>query len=71
MGGHTSTGSSTINSIEAGSNGRLYVWNRLNSTYRIETLTVNAPTTTRDINFPNLQCVTGSFTPTGGVTGAQ
>ena len=71
MGGYTSTGSSTINSIEAGSNGRLYVWNRLNSTYRIETLTVSAPTTTRDINFPNLQCVTGSFTPTGGVTGAQ
>lgn len=71
MGGYTSTGSSTISSIESGRNGTLYVWNRLNSTYRIETLTVNAPTTTRDINFPNLQCVTGSFTPTGGVTGAQ
>lgn len=71
MGGYTSTGSSTISSIESGSNGTMYVWNRLNSTYRIETLTVNAPTTTRDINFPDLQCVTGSFTPTGGVTGAQ
>lgn len=68
MGGYTSTGSSTISSIESGRNGTLYVWNRLNSTYRIETLTVNAPTTTRDINFPNLQCVTGSFTPTGGLS---
>lgn len=71
QGGYTSTGSSSIGNIESGLNGTLWVWNRFTNQWQTSSLTVNAPTTTRDINFPNLQCVTGSFTPTGGVTGAQ
>lgn len=65
QGGYTSTGSSSIGNIESGLNGQLWVWNRLTSQWSTSSQTVNAPTTTRDINFPNLQCVTGSAT--GGV----
>ena len=62
QGGYTSTGTSIISTIESGTQGTLYAWNRLKSTYSIvapDPLTVNAPTTTREINFPNLQCTTG------------
>lgn len=69
QGGYTSTGSSSIGNIESGINGSLWVWNRLTGQWSTSSLTVNAPTTTRDINFPNLQCVTGSVT--GSVNGAQ
>ena len=62
QGGYTSTGSSSIGNIESGLNGQLWVWNRLTSQWSTSSLTVNAPTTTRDVNFPNLQCVTGSVT---------
>jgi hypothetical protein len=71
QGGYYATGTSTIGSIESGTNGTLWVWNRFTNQWQTSSVAVNAPTTTRDINFPNLQCVTGSFTPTGGVTGAQ
>lgn len=68
QGGYYETGTSTIGSIESGTNGTLWVWNRFINQWQTSNVAVNAPTTTRDINFPNLQCVTGSFTPTGGLS---
>lgn len=68
-GGYYATGTSTISSIESGTNGTLWVWNRFINQWQTSSVAVNAPTTTRDINFPNLDCATGSVT--GSVTGAQ
>ena len=70
-GGYYATGTSTIGSIESGTNGTLWVWNRFINQWQTKSVAVTATTPPQNINFPNLQCVTGSFTPTGGVTGAQ
>ena len=66
LGGYTgATGISTISNIAVNTSGRLSVKNRLNNSYRDETITVTTQNNTRNINFPNLQCTTG------GITGAQ
>ena len=68
-GGYYATGTSTIGSIESGTNGTLWVWNRFTNQWQTSSVAVTAPTTTRNINFPNLDCATGSVT--GSITGAQ
>ena len=60
LGGYTASGYSFIENILAGSMGTVNVWHRVSSTWYTQDLTFTAPSTTLDINFPVLQCITGT-----------
>lgn len=50
----------TLNGIEAGTTGTLYVYNRFNRRYDItNNFAVNAPSTVKAVNFATLACTTG------------
>lgn len=50
----------TLNGIEAGTKGDLYVYNPYKDKYDLSQVTVAAPSTTKAVNFPNLACTTGA-----------
>lgn len=60
QGGYTPTGYSIINDIQANTMGTVNVWNRVTSSWDMRNITFIAPTTTLDVNFPDLQCISGS-----------
>lgn len=60
LSGYGANGTVTLNGLESNSSGTLYVYNRFTNNYIVtNNLAVNAPSTVRNVNLPNLACTTG------------
>ena len=58
--GYSGNGTLTLNGIESGSTGTLYVYNRFSGSYIVtNNFAVNAPSTVRNVNLPSMTCTTG------------
>jgi hypothetical protein len=67
LSGYGANGTVTLNGLENASTGTLYVYNRFTNNYIVtNNLAVNAPSTVRNVNLPNLACTTGGQPITGG-----